>query len=109
LLNFDRADIRAGLTLVKELPRIGDKAASGFLGVLFKHDFAAVDRWVVLLLQRLGATDFPEQRVSIWNMNPDDLSTVDVVQIIEIFRCKARELNVRRPAKINLSPAKEST
>lgn len=60
LLRFDRRDIYTGLSIVKTLPRIGDRAASGFLGVLFKSNFAAVDRWIISLLHHLTPVDFPE-------------------------------------------------
>lgn len=86
-----------------------DKAASGFLAVLFPADFGTVDRWAVKLLKHLDKIDFPTMTVSVWEMDPERLTMEEVIEVIQIYREKALELNQRfqssqwTPRKIDMA------
>ena len=99
LLTFDHHDIRQGLEIVKQFPGMQDKAGLGFLSVLFKPDFGTVDKWVIKILQHLDQFDFPTMNVTVGKIDPDHPTTDEVVQIIQIFREKASELNQQFASK----------
>jgi hypothetical protein len=90
LLNFDRADIRKGLQIAREVKGLGIPGASGLLSLMYPTQFGTVDQFVVKTLR--DVTGLPEA-AHLERMNSDNLSEDDGVILIGILRRKAAQLN----------------
>jgi putative zinc finger/helix-turn-helix YgiT family protein len=90
LLSFDRANIRVGLTLAKQIKGLGIAGASGLLTLTYPKEFGTADQFVVKALRDIS--DLPEAE-KLKKMKPENLTINDGVLLIEIMRRKAAELN----------------
>lgn len=90
ILNFDRSDIRLGLTIAKKIRGLGTAGASGLLALIYPSSFATVDQFVVKALRMVG--NLPDAD-ALSRMNPQNLTVSDGALLIDILTRKARELN----------------
>ena len=90
LLNFNLSDISVGLLIAKEIHGLGIAGASGLLSLMYPNDFATVDQFAVKALCQIPS--LPES-IDLIKMNPDNLSLINGIILINIMRHKAKENN----------------
>ena len=90
LLAIDPTDIRAGLTIGREIRGLGTAGASGLLALMYPATFATVDQFVVKALRQVGG--LPEDE-AVAKMKPESLTTPNGVTPIRITTRKAAENN----------------
>lgn len=90
LLDFNLSDISVGLLIAKEIHGLGIAGASGLLSLLYPNDFATVDQFAVKALCQIPS--LPES-IDLIKMNPDNLSLINGMVLINIMRRKAKENN----------------
>jgi hypothetical protein len=90
LLAIDPADIRAGLTIAREIRGLGAAGASGLLALMYPGTFATVDQFVVKALRQVGG--LPEDE-ALAKMKRVSLTTANGVTLIGIMARKAVENN----------------
>lgn len=90
ILGFDLNDIELGLRITKQINGLGIAGASGLLSLLYPKYFGTVDQFVVLNLRRIESL---KQKESLLQMNPESLRLKDGVELINILRERANELN----------------
>lgn len=87
LFSFDLTDIKAGLKIATQIKGLGYAGGSGLLSILFPQYFGTVDQFVCKKMQGFGLIN-P-------NVNPDNLSLKASIEMIQLMRKKAIELNER--------------
>jgi hypothetical protein len=90
LFEFDRGDIREGLSIAREIRGLGPPGVSGLLAVLFPAWFGTADSFVGRALWQV--TGLPEA-AAVARMNPDRLTYPQAAVLIEIMRRQAAENN----------------
>lgn len=90
LFSFDKNDIAKGIRIATKIRGLGVAGASGLLAVLFPHQFATVDQFVVKALRKING--LPEHD-DLMKMNPESLTPKNGAVLIKIMRGKAEELN----------------
>lgn len=89
LLNFDMADIQAGLLAATKINGLGVAGASGLLSLMYPTAFATVDQFVVKAL--LDIPGVPQEPLN--RMNPASLTIPDGIFLVSLMRQKAEECN----------------
>jgi hypothetical protein len=102
LLTLDIDDIRTSLKTACEIRGLGTAGASGLLSLMYPHQFATVDQFVVKALRQVNG--FPEA-AAIARMKPEGLTIDDGVLLMDILRRKAADNN-RRFNSHNWTPRK---
>jgi hypothetical protein len=90
LLAIDPKDIRAGLTIAREIKGLGPSGASGLLALMYPATFATVDQFVVKALRQVDG--LPEAE-ALAKMKPEALTNKDGVTLIDVMAQKADENN----------------
>lgn len=90
LLAIDPKDIRAGLTIAREIKGLGASGASGLLALMYPATFATVDQFVVKALRQVDG--LPEAE-ALAKMKPEALRSEDGVTLITVMARKAAENN----------------
>ena len=90
LLNMDRSDVEGALMVAHQIHGLGTAGASGLLALLYPHDFATVDQFVVKALQQIPRLPDAAQ---IAQMKPEHLCVRDGVLLIRVMKQKANENN----------------
>lgn len=90
ILALDKTDISNSLKVACKIKGLGVAGASGLLSLLYPHDFATVDQFVVKALREVD-----EYKEKVKNMKPENLSSDDGVVLINIMRKKSSDMNAR--------------
>lgn len=90
LFSFELGDTQQGLEIASSIHGLGIAGASGLLALLFPRDFGTVDQFVV---KDLISIEDINQREMLQSMNPEGLKLMDGVELIEIMKDRANELN----------------
>lgn len=92
IFSFNPKDIKAGLSITKDILGLGVAGFSGLLSLLFPEHFGTVDQFIVKALRQVP--DLPEKKLLL-KMKPESLSINQGVILIQIMRRKSDELNIK--------------
>ena len=90
LMNFDTSDISKGLSIAKEIKGLGFSGASGLLSLIYPNHFGTIDQFAVKALCQIP--ELPEIK-EIEKMNPENLTLINGILLINIMIKKAKENN----------------
>lgn len=85
MMEYDKYEIKVGLSLISMIPGLGVAGASGLLSILFPQYYGTVDQFVVKALK--------DADVVTNVMYPESLSIKDAIHLEEIMYNKAMVLN----------------
>jgi hypothetical protein len=91
LLHCDKENIEQMISILIKINELGVKSASGLLALLFPKLYGTVDKFTIIALQKLE--EYPKLEL----VDPDFSGSKFLelaIYIIEIYRSKAKQLNV---------------
>lgn len=90
IFSFDLNNIEQGLRITSQIKGLGIAGASGLLSLLYPKYFGTVDQFVLINLRRIYGLN---QRYSLLSIKPESLRLKDGVELINIMKERANELN----------------